>query len=329
MQIWVPFFEEASSRPLAPPAPREALATRDGLLSLTPSNHSTPVGDGGDPFTTPLTGSVPNQFPFSTPDSTPAGVNNLPAYSQHPTPYPDRGAVDDTLEDEATSDGGEVHVPGEDIAGETSPLPPTPSMLSPPRSCFVLKNRDSNASSSSFIITPSSASPRTPVSFQRGPLSALGHNQAAGNQRNELPQQGLLGKGDGRTRGAMSDEFGEQENQGPVREEVNFGPERLPGEKASQSYTHSMGCRFFGNNHLLGSWMWYKVVTRIWKKRLYMERLPSKKEIHTSGQKRWTRECPENERAANCIEGTIVAPLYKTGIEEPPRIGSALHYKVI
>lgn len=290
MQIWVPFFEEASSRPPAPPAPREAPATRDGPLSLTPSNPSTPVDDQGDPFTTPLTNSVPNRFPFSTPDSTPAGVNNLPAYSQHPTPYPDLGGKD-TLEDEVTSDGGEVQVPGEDVAGETSPLPPTPSMLSPPRSCFVLKNRDSNASSSSFTITPSSASPRTPVSFKRGPLSALGHNQAAGNQRNELLQQGLLGKGDGRTRGAMGDEFGEQENQGPVREEIDFGPERLPGKIESHSYTFSMGRRILGYDHLQGSWMmmWYKLVSKTWKKRLYMKRLPGKKDNFTHGRKRWTR----------------------------------------
>jgi hypothetical protein len=276
MQIWVPFFEEASSRPPAPPA------AQDGLLSLTPSNPSTPAGNLGDHFTTPLTNSVPNQFPFSTPDSTSAGVNNSTAYSQHPTPYPDRGEVDDTLEDEATSDWGKVQVPGEDTAGETSPLPPTPSMLSPPRSCFVLKNRDSNASSSSFTITPSSASPRTPVSFQRGPLSALGHNQAAGNQRNELLQQGLLGKGDGRTGGGMGDEFGEQENQGPVREEVGFGPERLPGKIESHSYTFSMGRRILGYDHLQGSWMmmWYKLVSRIWKKCLYMERLPGKTDSH-------------------------------------------------
>lgn len=237
MQKWVPLFQEAYSRPQLPPLPKP-LPSADasaGHVLLTPSRlpatPSTPAGNPEEPFTTPLTGlPLPHSSSCETPDLTP--VHTPRPSSQHPTPFPEPRVWDspeEAMENEVNSNRPPVPVSGGGSAGETTPLPPTPSMPSPPRCCFVLKNRDSNASSSSFTITPSSASPQTPVSFQRGPLLVMRHNQTGEEQRAGLAQQGLRSKGEGRLGSGRWDENEEQENRGPAGT-ADLGSVRHPGK---------------------------------------------------------------------------------------------------
>lgn len=227
-------------RPQGPPITMHLPPIKTNHEALTPTsplspNPSTPAGAAEEPFTTPLTGPLlAHGFPSENIDFTPISVNTPRAFSHRPTPFPEHRAEDseeEAMEDQDASEGGPAPVSGGGSEGEASPLPPTPSMPSPPRCCFVLKNRDSNASSSSFTMTPSSASPRTPVSFQRGPLSAVGHNQAAENQRAGLASQGLLTKGEERKGPWVGDESEDQENRGPVGALGDFGLERQPGKE--------------------------------------------------------------------------------------------------